>query len=253
MKKRILYNEIYSSNVFVIKKYRSKFKLILFKTLRNSGVEMPCKKKHGENLHKLENNLSRAKSTIYELAICNDWDYFVTLTINSNKYNREDLKEYYKDFSKFLNNYNYQNHCNIKYLFIPELHKDGKSWHMHGLLYNLPYHKLTINKNGYLDWSDYSSRFGYMSLSKIRDIEKTSLYITKYITKSTENTKIALGNHLYYCSKGLKRAEKLFQGHIYGINPLLKYDFINDYLSIKNLNEEDLKDIIMESEFVKLC
>lgn len=248
---RHFFNNEYSYNVFVIKKYRSKFKLILFKALRNSGVDLPCKK-HGNNPYKLQNNLSRAKSTIYELAICNDWDYFVTLTINRNKYNRENLKEYYKDFSKFLNNYNYQNHCNIKYLFIPELHKDGKSWHMHGLLYNLPENKLTVNKNGYLDWLDYSIRFGYMSLSKIRDIERTSLYITKYITKSTENTKIELGNHLYYCSKGLKRADKLFKGYIYGINPNLKYDFINDYLSIKNLSEEDLKDIITESEFVKI-
>lgn len=211
------------------------------------------RQKRGDKLHKLQNNLSRAKSNIYEIAICNDWEYFVTLTINSNKYDRENLRLYYKDFSKFLNNYNYQNNCNIKYLFIPELHKDKKSWHMHGLIYNLPESKLTINDNGYLDWQDYSKRFGYMSLSKIQDIEKVSLYITKYITKSLEDIKIELNNHLYYCSKGLNRAEKLFKGHIYGISPDFKYDFSNDYLSIKNLSANEIKDIILESEFVKLC
>lgn len=254
MNRNIFYKELYSNNVFVIKKYRNKFKLILFKSLINSGVDLSLNKsdKSTVNTSKLNNNLSRAKSNVYELAVCNDWEYFVTLTINGAKYNRENLKEYYKDFSKFLNNYNFQNKCNIKYLFIPELHKDGKSWHMHGLMFNIPENKLSINNNGYLDWKDYKNRFGYISMSKIKDIERTALYITKYITKSTEKSKIELGNHLYYCSKNLKRAEKLFKGHIYGISPDFNYDFNNDYLSVKTVSETEIEEIIKECEFFKL-
>ena len=31
---------------------------------------------------------------------------------------------------------------NIKFLIVPELHSDKKSWHFHGLFYNLPLDKL---------------------------------------------------------------------------------------------------------------
>lgn len=41
MNKRIFFNEQYSHDVFVIKKYRTKYKLILFKSLLNSGIDVP--------------------------------------------------------------------------------------------------------------------------------------------------------------------------------------------------------------------
>ncbi len=241
-------------NIYIIKKYGNSYKLILLNSLINREVESPfplIEKKKGNKLSKLQNNISRAKATIYELAICNDWNYFVTLTIDPIKYDRSKLREYYKQLSKFINNYNYQNNCKIKYLLIPELHKDKKSWHMHGLIYNLPKNKLKENKNGFLDWEDYSKKFGYMSLSLIRDFEKTALYITKYITKDTLNNSIEYNKHLFYSSQGLKRAEELFRGRIYCDN-VIQYDFTNEYLSLKNLNREELEKLINESELKSL-
>ncbi len=218
------------------------------------GIEkdLPLSDKGKQNTEKLQNSLSRTRSTIFELATCNDWDIFITLTINPVKYDRENFALFYKDFSKFLNNYNYQNGYNIKYLLIPELHKDKKSWHIHGLIKNLPKEKLFINKNGYLDWLDYSKKFGYNSISIIDNKEATSKYITKYITKEMQDNIKLLNNHLYFCSKGLERAKELFRGFIVGDTNIV-YDFKNDYVSIKNIpNIEELKNYLTGKQLLEM-
>lgn len=149
-------------------------------------------------------NLVRARSRIYEYGMCNDWDFFVTLTIDKSKMDRYDLKSYYAKFSQFLRNYNKRHNLNIKYLFIPEKHKDG-AWHMHGFLHGLPINHLEVNHHGYYDWLAYSERFGYISLDMIRDKDKASSYITKYISKDLANCVTELNSKMYYCSKGLKK------------------------------------------------
>lgn len=73
-------------------------KIIWHKSLRDSGweSERPSKKKGSVNNGKLENNLCRAKSTVRELALCNDWDYWCTFTLAPDKHNRYDLESYKK-------------------------------------------------------------------------------------------------------------------------------------------------------------
>lgn len=120
----------------------------------------------------------------------------------------DDLKTYMKDLGKFINNYHTHHKSKIDYELIPEHHKDG-AWHMHGLLHGiLPKHLIT-NENGYLDFPMYSKKFGYCSLSPVRDHEAVSKYITKYITKDLANR--SLGERLYYCSKGLNKPKELFR------------------------------------------
>ena len=113
----------------------------LHRSLWNSGLEVnkETKKIEGEYVHseKLEESIIRTRSRIYELAICNEWDFFVTLTLDKSKYDRMDLKKYRKDLAQFIRDYNKKYKINIKYLLIPEMHKDG-AWHMHGLIIGLP-------------------------------------------------------------------------------------------------------------------
>jgi len=49
---------------------------------------------------------------------------------------------------------------------------------------------------------------------------------------------IKLGNHLYYCSVGLKRAEKIKQGKL--LTSPEKWDFENEYVKIKWIQKEDI-------------
>lgn len=211
-------NSLYDNDVTIVKQLGdSRLKVINMSTCRVSGLEqdkfVEYSKKNTVNTEKLSNNIVRAKTRINELALCNHWTYFLTLTINPQKYNRYDLKAYYRDLSEFLHNFNRRraDDKKVKYILIPELHKDG-AWHMHGLIYGLQDTDLYINDNGYLGWKPYESKFGFISLDKVRDKDKVSSYITKYITKEMDKNVTELGGHLYYTSKGLKSAEELYRG-----------------------------------------
>lgn len=207
----------YERDVFTVKQLgEHTVKISYCSTLRKSGWEdeRPHVKKGTVNTEKLSNNLSRAKATVKELAICNPWDYWCTFTINASKYDRFNLDEYFKDFSKFLNNYNNYNCPNeykVKYLLVPEQCKNG-AWHMHGFIKGIKPSDLFTNDNGYLDWKQYRNKFGWISLDPIRDIDKTSSYVLKYMTKDIDKNVNSLHRHLYYCSKGLERSVELYRG-----------------------------------------
>lgn len=236
----MLKQRAYDYNVCVLKKYNeNKYKLTRHSVLRNKGVEMDNQLKSERcsvNDNKLRESLVRARSRIYEYGICNDWDFFVTLTIDKNKFDRYDLKNYYSKFSQFLRNYNKRHNLNIKYLFIPEKHKDG-AWHMHGFLHGLPINHLEVNHHGYYDWIPYSSKFGYISLDMIRDKDKASSYITKYISKNLVDCVTELNSKMYYCSNGLKKAEVIKKG---SISANIEPSFSNEYVEIKYFDNATL-------------
>lgn len=165
----------------------------------------------GKNKEKLSCNLFRAKARITELSLCNDWQYFVTLTLDPKKYDRYNLKKYIKDLSQFIRDQRKKYGAEIKYLLVPEMHENG-AWHMHGLLMGLNDDMLSPNgncdKHGnlYFHWTGYAKKFGYMSLSPVRDSVAVGLYMRKYITKTLADTVLEVGNHTYYSSRGLKNA-----------------------------------------------
>ena len=235
----------YASDVAILKKYNEfTYKLTLCRSLRKKGFEYSKRVRvTGVNDSKLCNNISRAKSKVLEYALCNEFEYFVTLTINKDKHNRYDLKSYYKTFSKFLNNYNYRYSVKVDYLLIPEKHKDG-AWHLHGLIKGLPLQHLKRNEHGYLDWTHYSNKFGFISLDPIRSIEKVSRYITKYINKELESTIKELGAHLYYVSKGLKKSKEIKRGTLFADS--IPYDFENDYVKIKWLKNGNIAELLID-------
>lgn len=175
-------------------------------------VSVPRSKKGSVNDEKLENNISRARSKIQEYGYCNDWTYFVTLTIDANKFDRYDLNAFRDALHNFLHNLNRRRTADRKivYLLVPEFHKDG-AVHMHGLMSGLDEKDLIVNQHGYLDWKAYADRFGFISLDKVREKEKAVNYILKYVNKDLAVRSSELGAHLYYCSKGLKKAELLFR------------------------------------------
>lgn len=254
---------IYKDNQYSIQKYNDDYyRMICFKKLkRTAGYELPfdklkCNKKGDVNEDKLKNNIYRAKGKIFEYALCNDWKYFCTFTINGDKYPRDDIKAFYKVFSKWLLNYQ-RSHGKIKYLIIPELHKDKKNWHFHGLM-DIDSNLLTkfiadkhpdklVNSN-YKNWEDYEKKFGFCSFGIIKNSEACSKYITKYVTKNLYNddktvNKIALNQQLYYCSKGLQTKEIIKAGNVVADIPAftdIKFDFENDYVKLKSFNKETI-------------
>ena len=231
------------NNFFNVKKYNDDYyKVVYFKYPIDNFQDEGKERKRDVNEIKLKESISRSRSTIFEYSMCNEFEYFVTLTINKDKHNRYDLKSYYKSFSKFLNNYNYRYSVKVQYLLIPEKHRDG-AWHLHGLIKGIPLQHLKKNEHGYLDWSHYRDKFGYISLDPIRSIEKVSCYITKYINKDLENSIKELGAHLYYVSKGLKKAEEIKRGTLLA-GSIPYYDYENDYVKIKWLDNDSIASFI---------
>lgn len=231
----------YQRNVTIVKKFNDDtYKLTTHKFLKVKGVENPDRAlsiRGTVNDKKIAESISRAKSRIFEYAMCNEFEYFMTLTLDPQKYDRGSLDDYIKKLGQFIRNYRLKHEIDIQYILIPELHKDGKNWHMHGLIRGLPCQHFEKNKNGYLDWPAYSKKFGYCSIDKIKNNEACSKYITKYIGKNLGKN-IDLNKKLYYCTKGLKTAEIIKKGTMSAnITP----DFENDYVSITWFDEKNIR------------
>lgn len=183
------------------------------------------------DVERLSQSLSRAKRTVREYALCNPWDYFVTLTLRQDRY---DLKKFKKDFGVWVGNFNKKYGCKLRYIVIPEQHKDGAT-HAHGMLSGVHAAAIAANDYGYLTMKYYEDRFGFISMSPIRDSERTASYITKYITKQPHGD-LSKGEHLFFASRGLRKAE-LVEALAVEDCFLPVPDFQNDYVSLNEFYE----------------
>ena len=245
----------YIPDVFTVRRYGKHIVRITWhKSLRESGWESEQGKprKGTVNDSKLENNLCRAKSTVRELALCNDWDYWCTFTLSPDKQNRYDLEAFVKKFSEFIHNYNRR--CDpedkVKYLLVPEKHQDG-AWHMHGLIKGIRKKDLYKNQNGYLSWKQYDSKFGFISMDGIRNKEAISNYILKYVTKDTLRSVSKLNAHAFYSSKNLNRSMEVYRGSAQ-FKGQWDWEHPDGYCKVKNidLRRESVEDYLEFSSAV---
>lgn len=244
----------------MVKRYGDRYKLVYLNAVRICGYEEVLdeweifERKHGRKIKgmwKLENSISRSKSRIYEIAICNEWSHFMTGTIDPKKHDRYDLPGFRKKLNAFIKNQRVRVPApDLKYLIIPEQHMDG-AWHFHGLLTGIKPEMLTefgshvpfVIRSKYRNYHAYTERFGYCSVGEIRNKEAVAAYITKYITKDMAKTNIELGNNLYYCSQGLNRAKKIKEGRL--LTSPTSWDFENEYVKVKWINKDDIDKYII--------
>lgn len=182
---------------------------------------------------KSSSSLSRTRSIVREYCRCNSWEYFCTFTINPEKFDRFDLSGFYKSFSKYINNLNSRRKDNEKllYMLVPEQHDNG-AWHFHGLMTGIPDDQLQVNENGYLDWPKLRNKFGFCSLSPVKDHEAVTKYIQKYVTKSMLLTQVPKNYRFVLASTGLKKGIKIRK--LYG----LALDALKDYIKFDYISKE---------------
>lgn len=228
MKKIFTKNDVYNSHCYLVQYNDDYFKIVLNKYQREKGFEEINKKNtFVDNKDEYERqSLSRTKRNIKEIALCNNFQYFATITINSKSCDRYSLVECQKKLREYLKKIKRKNKS-FKYIFITEKHKDN-AFHFHGLVANIP---LYINNYGYYSCSILDD-IGFNSFSLIKDYNKCCNYITKYITKECIRNE---HNQIYISSRGLKKADK------YEI-PLvdLNWGFENDFVKIKEFSSTDL-------------
>lgn len=207
---------------YSIKQYRPDFwKIIRFEIPRLPHLP---KKRDGapDNPEKFRTSLVRAKSVITQIAICNDWDWFFTCTLNPAIHDNKTYFAFCVRFPQWIRDYNKKYGCKIKYLLVPEQHEKG-TWHVHGFLSGVPEEHLSdfvpgihphkLIKGGFKNWGRCSNAFGFCSLGVVRDPVAAGFYVSKYITADLSKSAVSVGSHLYWCSIGLKRA--VSHGYIY--------------------------------------
>ena len=200
-----------------------------------------------DNYQRYDESVSRTKRIIYEYARCNKWDYFVTLTLDENKIDRNDIKNFRVKFNRMISDMNAQitgeewgRQKQIKYCIVPEFHKKG-GVHFHGFIKGLHKSDIRLNKNGFKEWRQYADNFGFMNMQEIRNPKACSKYMTKYITKGLAMTVKGKGEHMYYCSQGLNKAELIYSG--YG-EYKGEFDYISDYCNIAELETWQLQNFV---------
>lgn len=152
----------------------------------------------------------RTLNKIHDLARCEKWTMFYTLTFSPSVVDRQDFGACMKKARKWFDNIKQRKANDLKYLIIPELHEDGVSWHIHGLVCNdegVSYvDSGKKDKDGRIIYNVEKYRFGWSTATKIDDTKKISSYVLKYITKDL--CERSLGQRRYYRSNNLQEPKE---------------------------------------------
>ena len=186
---------------------------------------------------KTKKYLKKVKTNIIDLAYNNKdfFDYFITLTFDSNNkkffpngYDHEVAIELLK---KWIDNQKHQNK-NMTYILVPEFHKSG-NLHFHGLVGNVdtwvliqaknPNTGKEIIKNGSRIYNLSNYNLGFTTISKIKNSEAVTNYISKYATKELITLK---SKKRYWYSRNL-------------LKPIIEYDYLDSSLS-ENFSSQEV-------------
>ena len=142
--------EVYSPKMFLYQYNDNNFRIVLQKNCRGNGFEEIKKQTsfipQTESEETQRISLSRTKRNIREIALCNEFTHFATLTVNEEKADRFSLTQC-QDLLKYkIKEKIRRKNKDFAYIFITEKHKNG-AFHFHGLVKNLDFY---INNNGYL-------------------------------------------------------------------------------------------------------
>lgn len=191
-------------------------------TLPSSGCGLEADEESTQSQDYLAKSIARTKTTISDYILCNDFDHFATFTFDQKKIgskNRYSFLYCANKLSEWLRT-EQQHHkrkysTGFRYLIVPEQHKDG-AWHFHAIIggYLGPTPDFLSKKNSYLltrerKQSSLRTRkfiqryaLGRNEIQPIKDKNRLSNYIKKYITKSL----ISLpGKKRYWCSRNLQK------------------------------------------------
>lgn len=149
-----------------------------------------------------QRSVNRAKKKVHDIAALNDFDYFITWTLDKQLIARTEADIVSTKLKTFLGNKVKRN--NMSYLVIPELHKDGLGIHMHGLVSG----SFTLNDsgrktaNGRKIWNMTDWPYGFSTcIEQDGNRERTANYIAKYLSKDFRKI---FGN-FYYAGGNITR------------------------------------------------
>lgn len=159
-------------------------------------------------------SVSRSLRRIREVGLANSWDFFVTATLDPKKWDRTNYHLAYEGMTCYFRKLRDKG-LSVSYVLIPELHKDGKSYHFHGLISGdihylmKPHSTNDLRQRGYYELQDFTDLFGFNAFGLVRNVSAVSYYCLKYISKDLLLNRSSKFAHLYFCSRGLNRPQEV--------------------------------------------
>ena len=168
---------------------------------------LPDDEKEPERDYSLESR-KRSVNIIYDIARANFWDWFLTFTFSPEFLDRYNYVECSRKLSQWLNNMKKRGNSDMRYLVVPEMHKDG-AFHFHGLFANCDgmnfvesgkrdKHSRIIYNVGRYNW-------GFTTATRVSDSGSSAGYLCKYVTK--ELIGVTFGKKRYWASRNCARPE----------------------------------------------
>lgn len=155
----------------------------------------------------------RAKARLYDLCLLNDFDCFITLTLDDNVVDGYDYKKAVRKLCQWCDNR--VRRKGLKYVIVPEKHPSSGRIHFHGLINSAA---VKLSDSGHrdgkgrviynvIDWG-----YGFTTAEMLDGTyEAVCMYIAKYMTKAeAEMARGTLAGRYYYHSHNL-----LEPGYIY--------------------------------------
>lgn len=150
-----------------------------------------------------KNSMVRTVNRVYHLSRSNHWEWFFTLTFNPEKVDSFDYSACTEKLSKWLNNLR-RTAPDLKYMAVPEKHKSGR-FHFHGLFAECGGIQFTDSgrktKSGDIIYNIGNYKLGFSTATKIKENEKVTKYILKYITKDLVS--VTPNKKRYWASRNL--------------------------------------------------
>ena len=224
----------------VVKEYPDMIRIYIYKTPyalpdHTSTSRKPKRKKDDIDALSIHRSIRRTKSTIADLVLCNNFEYFCTFTFDPRKVDRYDVGACRTAMSLWLHRQRLHS-PNFKYLIVPEFHKKcqacvessalecnhdnvPKALHFHALISDFNGRLKDSGKmqNGRKVYNMTGYRKGFTTAVPIdHNTLAVSNYIKKYITKEMP---LIHGKKRYWISNNLIRPTKT----------------INAFASLKNL------------------
>ena len=176
----------------ITKEYPDMFKVIVYKEPKYFVQKLSTKRNReevdSEYYTPSISSLSRTKTLVRDLVLCNDFELFCTFTFDPNKVDSFKLHRCWSVMSRWLHHQrdlSREKGKEFKYLIIPEQHKSGR-WHFHALISG---YSSTLKDSGLKTltlrpiYNITAFRSGFTTAVEIDSKEGVSSYVTKYITK----------------------------------------------------------------------
>lgn len=173
----------------------------------------------------LDRARSRARANVRRLALCNDFKWFVTLTINPDKIDSYDVALVTKRMNQWASNQ--VKRKGLKYILVPEFHESGRV-HYHGffndVLRAVPSNK--TDKCGHMIFNLPEWTYGFTTAIELYGSYHAAVaYTCKYIGKNS--TKI--GGRWYYSGGDLvKPVEKTVDISYHELMAMQDDEFVNE-------------------------